>query len=195
MFIRRGRVVSGLLLLFNPNMLALTERRALSVNNLMRFEQNRETPEEDQLVGASRKDSRDLTAGKSASGVPVPTMSELIGARHERSALGSNRDVGSGVTSCSCPGFCFASVVLFFEFVHHGYCFRAEFVGALVLLHGNDELQELRYSSYHVLDMLTAFELPAQILAADLGHALGSFFGHLVDDPAQSAIADGGDVT
>ena len=40
--------------LSNLNMLSLTERRALSVNILMRFEQNRETPEEDQLVGAWR---------------------------------------------------------------------------------------------------------------------------------------------
>jgi hypothetical protein len=53
-------------------MLSLTVRRALSANILMRFEQNRETPEEDQLVGASRElFPQDLTAGKSASGVPA----------------------------------------------------------------------------------------------------------------------------
>jgi hypothetical protein len=81
-------------------MLSLTERRALAANSLMRFEQNRETPEEDQLVGAWRQ-RRHLTAGKSASGVPVPTVSELMCARHARDALSVLSAMSKHFMSCS----------------------------------------------------------------------------------------------
>jgi hypothetical protein len=62
---------------------------------------------------------------------------------------------------------------VFFQLVHRRNCFGSLGVRVLMFFHGDDELQELRYSGNNILDMLPALELSPQILDADFGHTLG----------------------
>jgi hypothetical protein len=97
-------VISRLWFLSNLNLLSLTERRALSVNILMRFEQNRETPEEDQLVGASEKIS--LRTSQRATALQASRSHTVLGlmyARHERDALAVLSAMSTRIRSCGSP--------------------------------------------------------------------------------------------
>lgn len=101
-------MISRLWFLSNLNLLSLTERRALSVNILMRFEQNRETPEEDQLVGASEKIS--LRTSQRATALQASRSHTVLGlmyaparpagGRHERDALAVLSAMSTRIRSC-----------------------------------------------------------------------------------------------
>jgi len=63
------------------------------------------------------------------------------------------------VTSYSNSLACFECFVLFFEFMHRSDSARIFRVCVTMLFHRNDQLQQLRHDSHHVLDMLPALEL------------------------------------
>jgi hypothetical protein len=71
----------------------------------------------------------------------------------------------------------------------------SQVVGTLLFVHCYDQLKERGDRGDDVLDMLSSFELSAEIFTAHLGHTPGGLLGHLEENPPQTTVADRGDVS